>query len=207
MNIGEKIKTLRLELGLTLEEVGQIAGVGKSTVRKWESGQIANMRRDKIALLAKALRVTPAALMGWEENEPPLPAEAIPYTPMPRIPIMGLVRAGAGGVALEDPCGYETADVRNPEEYFFLRVVGDSMTPDISEGDLALVHKQPDVESGELAVAIIDGEEGTIKKLIKKPGSLILQAFNPAHPPRIFIGEEMNSVCIAGKVVRTVRMW
>ena len=207
MNFGEKIKALRLELGLTLEEVGQIVGVGKSTVRKWESGQIANMRRDKIALLAKALHVAPATLMGWEEPAPALPANTIPYTPMPRIPIIGSVRAGAGGLALEEPSGYESADVRNPEEYFFLRVVGDSMTPDINEGDLALIHKQPDVESGELAVAIIDGEEGTIKKVIKKPGSLILQAFNPAHPPRIFIGEEMNSVCIVGKVIRTVRTW
>lgn len=207
MNFGDKIKALRLELGLTLEEVGQIVGVGKSTVRKWESGQIANMRRDKIALLAKALRVAPATLMGWETSEPPLPSNAIPYTPMSRIPIIGSVRAGAGGLAMEEPSGYEFADVRNPDEYFFLRVVGDSMTPDINEGDLALIHKQPDVESGELAVAVIDGEEGTIKKIIKKSGSLVLQAFNPAHPPRLFIGEEMNEVQIVGKVVRTVRIW
>jgi len=66
MTFGEKIKALRLERGMTLEQVGDIVGVGKSTVRKWESGQIANMRRDKIALLAKALGVTPGYLMGWE---------------------------------------------------------------------------------------------------------------------------------------------
>lgn len=69
MEFGEKIKALRIEQGLTLEAVGERVGVGKSTVRKWESGQIANMRRDKIALLAKALNVTPAYLMGWKEDE------------------------------------------------------------------------------------------------------------------------------------------
>lgn len=207
MEFGDRIRARRLELGLTLEEVGRIAGVGKSTVRKWESGQIANMRRDKIALLAGALQLEPAALMGWESKEPPLPTDAIPYTQMPRIPVIGSVRAGAGGPALEEPDGYESADVRHPEEYFYLRVVGDSMSPDITEGDLALIHRQPDVESGALAVAVIDGEEGTIKKIIKKPGSLILQAFNPAHAPRIFIGPEMSAVTIAGKVVRTVRSW
>ena len=68
MTFGEKIKALRLERGMTLEQVGDIVGVGKSTVRKWESGQIANMRRDKIALLAKALGVTPGYLMGWDTN-------------------------------------------------------------------------------------------------------------------------------------------
>ena len=68
MNLGEKIKMLRLQQGLTLEEVGNRVGVGKSTVRKWESGQIANMRRDKIALLAKALNTTPSYLMGWGED-------------------------------------------------------------------------------------------------------------------------------------------
>lgn len=67
MDLGEKIKYLRTSQGMTLEEVGNAVGVGKSTVRKWESGQIANMRRDKIALVAKALHVTPSYLMGWDE--------------------------------------------------------------------------------------------------------------------------------------------
>lgn len=67
MDLGEKIKYLRTSQGMTLEEVGDAVGVGKSTVRKWESGQIANMRRDKIALVAKALHVTPSYLMGWDE--------------------------------------------------------------------------------------------------------------------------------------------
>ena len=67
MELYEKIKYLRAERGLTLEDVGNYVGVGKSTVRKWECGQIANMRRDKIAKLAEVLGVTPAYLMGWEE--------------------------------------------------------------------------------------------------------------------------------------------
>ena len=67
MDIGERIRYLRTSQGMTLEEVGDAVGVGKSTVRKWESGEIANMRRDKIALVAKALHVTPSYLMGWDE--------------------------------------------------------------------------------------------------------------------------------------------
>lgn len=67
--LSRKIKDLRLKRGMTLEQVGDIVGVGKSTVRKWETGMIANMKRDKIALLAQALGTTPAYLMGWDDDE------------------------------------------------------------------------------------------------------------------------------------------
>ena len=69
--MSRKIKELRLAKGMTLEQVAEIVGVGKSTVRKWETGMIANMKRDKIALLAKALSTTPAYLMGWKEDTSP----------------------------------------------------------------------------------------------------------------------------------------
>ena len=68
--MAQRIKELRKEKGLTLEQVADIVGVGKSTVRKWETGMIANMKRDKIASLAQALGTTPAYLMGWTEEEP-----------------------------------------------------------------------------------------------------------------------------------------
>ena len=68
-DMARRIKELRQEKGLTLEQVATIVGVGKSTVRKWETGMIANMRRDKIAALAKALGTTPMSLMGWEVEE------------------------------------------------------------------------------------------------------------------------------------------
>jgi transcriptional regulator with XRE-family HTH domain len=68
MSIGTKIKYRRTELDLTLEQLGNMVGVGKSTVRKWETGDIANMKRDKIALLAKALNVSPTFLMDLDED-------------------------------------------------------------------------------------------------------------------------------------------
>lgn len=66
MEMGERIKMLREQRGMTLEELGDKVGVGKSTVRKWETGAIANMRRDKIQKLADALGVSPGYLMGWD---------------------------------------------------------------------------------------------------------------------------------------------
>ena len=66
------IKSRRIELNLTLEQVGDLVGVGKSTVRKWETGDIENMKRDKIVKLAKALRVSPSYIMGIEDEQPQL---------------------------------------------------------------------------------------------------------------------------------------
>ena len=135
-------------------------------------------------------------------------ADTIPYTPpRARVPIIGVVRCGAGGLALEEPLGFEGADVANAEDYFYLRATGDSMEPKIFEGDLVLIHRQPDVENGEMAVVVVDGKEGMLKQVIKKPGALILQSYNPAHPPRVFIGEEMQMVEIAGKAVSMLRKW
>lgn len=71
MSTGERLKQRRLELGMTLEQVGDIVGVSKSTVRKWETGLIANMRRDRIALYAEALQVSPAFIIGVDEDEDP----------------------------------------------------------------------------------------------------------------------------------------
>lgn len=69
MEMGEKIKMLREQKSMTLEELGNKVGVGKSTVRKWENGMIANMRRDKIAKIANALDCSPAYLLGWDQKE------------------------------------------------------------------------------------------------------------------------------------------
>lgn len=68
-NMGERIKARRIELELTLEELGEMVGAGASTVRKWETGFIKNMRSDKIKRVAEALQVTPAYLMGWDESQ------------------------------------------------------------------------------------------------------------------------------------------
>jgi repressor LexA len=85
------------------------------------------------------------------------------------------------------------------------RAEGDSMEPEIHDGDICLVHLQEEVPDGALAVVVIcDGveeAEGTIKRIHKADGAVILQATNPAYPPRIFTGDKANNVRIVGRVV------
>lgn len=205
----ENIKKYRKQAGLTQEELAKKAGyTDRSSIAKIESGHV-DLTQSKIRQFAEIFGVTPSALMGLDaekEARPALP-DAIPYTPMPLVRVAGAVRCGPGGLAIEEDLGYERADVPNAKDYIYLRATGDSMAPQICEGDLALVHLQPDVESGELAVVVIDGEEGMLKRVIKREGALILQSFNASVEPRIVVGEALNDVAIVGKVVQTVRKW
>lgn len=91
-SMANKIRILRQERGLTLEQVAEVVGVGKSTVRKWETGMIANMRRDKIADLAKALGTTPAYLMGWEDQEEQEPSPSEPVLTEGELALLDLFR-------------------------------------------------------------------------------------------------------------------
>lgn len=203
MALKDRLKQRRMELDMTLEDVAQRIGTTRQTIQKYESGVVSNIPSDKIESLAQALGTTPAFLMGWDDGS----ALQNELQQASRIPIVGTVKAGYNGLAYEEDLGYDYADVKNPAQYLYFQVRGDSMSPQIPEGCLALVRKQPDVESGDLAVVVIDGEEGTLKKVTKQHGALVLQAFNPNVPPRIITGESLESLYIIGKVVETKNKW
>lgn len=203
LNTGQKIKFLREQLNLTLEQVGNIVGVGKSTVRKWETGEIANMRRDKIAALAKALHTTPAYLMDWKEETD----QNEHLVKGIQIPILGYVRAGYPIYAEENIIDYEEISnaMAAKGEFFGLRICGISMEPRMFEGDIVIVRKQPDIESGEIAVVLVNGSDGTVKKVIKSDNGIMLVPLNSNcdYEPHFYSNEEIQTlpVTIAGKVV------
>lgn len=117
MTFGEKIKALRDQRGMTLEQVGDLVGVGKSTVRKWESGQIANMRRDKIALLANALGVTPGYLMGWEDEDPAQQAREELAEDPDRKALLNLARYGSAQDVKQVAALIDALRATNPDFY------------------------------------------------------------------------------------------
>lgn len=192
------LKKRRQELNMTLEEVGNIVGVGKSTVRKWETGDIANMKIDKVALLAKALKTTPSMILGTETAEAEFPSPV-------RIPVLGKVAAGIPIEAVEDILDYEeiSADMAAKGDYFALQIQGNSMEPRICPNDVVIVRCQPDVENGEIAVVLVNGENATCKKIVKQPNGISLVSLNPAYPPMFYTNEEITSlpVTILGKMV------
>ena len=189
MELSEKIKMLRIQNGLTLEEVGNIVGVGKSTVRKWESGEIANMRRDKIALLAKALHVTPGYLMGWEAdaaNE--MTAKVI------LVPVLGTIPAGITIEAIEDVLDWEELPgemARGGKEYFALRIKGDSMYPRYETGDVVIFRKQDTCENGQDCAVMVNGDDATFKRVRLSENGITLQPLNPEYEPMVYSNEDV----------------
>lgn len=199
MNIGDIMRTRRQELGLTLEEVGDYVGVGKSTVRKWEHGDIENMKRDKIALLSKILKLSPLTFITGEV-EYGIPDNIIPLPKMKKIPLLGTIACGEPILATENIEALINAD-ENLSADFALRCKGDSMiNARIFDGDIVYIREQPDVEDGEIAAVLI-GEEATLKRVYKYPSKVVLRPENPLYDDMIYSKEEMNEVRILGKAV------
>lgn len=208
MEIKDIVKTRREELGLTLEEVGQAVGVSKTTVQRWESGKIKNLRRDKIADLASALQISPDKLILPDSNSQIDfsklgNTEILPVPSGKRIPIIGTIACGTPILAQENITGYIDVDPSDNSD-FALICKGDSMYPKFMDGDVVLVQSQPTVENGTMAAVLI-GDEATLKRVYIRENSLILAPENLNYEPIHLTGEEMNNVLVLGKATGLIR--
>lgn len=212
-SVGKLIYDRRTELGITQKEVADFVGVSEATVSRWESGHIDNMRRDRIAALSKILRLSPLAIMGIDDTDLSsrlpnmVPIDARTF----RVPIVGRVAAGRPIVADEEIIGYEYIDnkySKDGHEYFGLRIVGKSMEPTIMDGDIVIVRRQNYVESGEIAIVLIDGEEATAKEVKESADGITLIGHNAAvYTPHFYSAQEVKNlpVQIIGRVVQSIR--
>ena len=188
------LKKRREELNLSQESVAESIGVTKATVSKWEKGDIANMKRDKIALLAKVLKVSPLSILGLED---------VSDSDRVMIPILGTIMCGEPILAEENIEGYreEIADFLPSGELFFLKTKGDSMVPTVPENSYVLLRKEEDVEDGEIAAVIINGDnEATLKRVKRQNGIVMLIADNKDYSPILITPE--NPARIIGKAVK-----
>lgn len=205
MNMGERIKKLREEKGWTQEELGKIIGVQRAAIQKYEKGYVENIKKTNIKLMAEALGVTATYLMGWDDAALIFAEPSASYSTdcanLRLLPVLGVVRAGAPLFAEENIIGYEPAnadEIKNGD-FFYLRVTGDSMTGSrIQEGDLVLVKKQNYIETGQIAVVLVNAEEATLKRVYAQDGQYILQADNPKYPP---VAVAASDMVIIGRVI------
>ena len=117
-------------------------------------------------------------------------------TKIDKIPVLGIVKAGYDYLADENIIGYVTVNdssLKN-EDFFALKVKGDSMVPEIYENDIAIIKKQNDFENGDYVVALINGEEATIKKGYKTDTGLLLQPVNSSFAPLIFDKKDIDTL-------------
>lgn len=206
----DRLRDARKAKRYSQTEVSRMLGVTQQAVGKWETGR-STPDPQTVARLAEILDTTADALLGLQQA--PAAAPAVGRNAFSRyteslVPVVGTVRAGYGALAFEEDYGKEYASVKDPQNYFYLVVKGDSMEPRISDGDLALVHRQSTLENGDLGVLVYGSDgEGTLKKYIQRGNSVILHPFNPAYEELVIKGEELDHLYIAGKVVETKAKW
>lgn len=197
MEIYERIKKRRKEIGLSAEIVAEKLGVSPATIYRYEKNDIKKFPTDILEPLAKVLRTTPSYLLGLDETD----------TNKNRflIPVLGTVRAGIPMETVENIIDYEeiSENMARQGEFFALQIKGDSMQPRICEGDVVIVRKQPDIDSGDVAIVLVGDKEATIKKVQKFHGGINLIPNNPAYDVRTYTNEQIESlpVQILGKVV------
>lgn len=206
MELYKRIKARREELGMSQEELATKLGYkSRSTINKIEMGKN-DITQSKIKAFAQALNTTPAYLMGWEDNNS-IDSNNEKEDTIP-IPIVGEVAAGMGRIADNHTIGYmniPSSWLSSTEEYVLLKISGDSMEPEMHSGDLALIRYQSSVDSGSYAVALIDDENGVIKRVLYGKGWIELQSTNTMYAPRRFEGEDLSRIRIFGLVKKIIR--
>lgn len=203
--IGKRIKQKREELKITQEELAAKLGYkSKTTIAKIENGTN-DIVQSKVVEFARALNTTVAFLMGWDNNIAPITNGTKHKKPGVSINVLGRVAAGVPIEAIEDIIDTEeiSEEMATTGDFFGLQIHGDSMEPKMSEGDVVIVRQQDDAESGEIIIAIINGDEATCKRLKKYADGIMLLSNNPKYDPMVFTNEEVQSkpVRILGKVV------
>ncbi|MCO8193251.1 MULTISPECIES: LexA family transcriptional regulator [Anaerofustis] len=195
---GEKLRALRKKNNMTQVDLAKALDLDKSSIAKYESAGIIPSV-DTLQKIASLFKVSIDYLLN---------AQLYDINNIVNVEIIGTVVAGRDGIATYEFLGVSQAiNINDKEEYKYLKVRGESMSPQIMEGDLALVRLQSDVDSGDLAVVIIDGEEGVIKKVQKTENSISLISFNPMYETRVFVGKDMEKIMIFGKVVKVERCY
>ena len=170
-----------------------------TTFAEWYNGNI-YPRIDKIEILANYFNIKKSDLI---ENKEKLDELGNPVT---SIPLLGTVKAGYDYLAQENWVGkidVETNLVGDGEEYFALKIKGDSMAPVFIEDDIVIIKKQNDCENNEYAIVLVNGDEGTLKKIKKIDNGIILQPLNPAYGPMIYTNEEIDTLPV--KIIGVVK--
>ncbi len=200
MTPGERLKQLRKEHKMTQEQLGEIIGVQKAAIQKYEKGTVQNIKRASLLKLAETLHTTPEYILGWDTPDNIQSAGAIPLV---QIPIIGKVAAGISCFAENNIVGYENVpenEICKNDQYAFLQVTGDSMYPMFMEGDLVLIRVQSSVDSGSYAVVTIDNEDGVVKRVVYGKDFIELQSINPMYPPRRFENGDVLRIRVFGVV-------
>lgn len=206
MNAGRRIAQLREEKGLSQLEFAHKVNINNSVMNRIEKG-IRPIRDDELIAISKCLGVSIDYLLG---NAPAKAVQQKPTGRGVRIPVLGRVVAGIPIEAVEEILDYEeiTPELAATGEFFALQVKGSSMEPTLRDGDVVIVKKQPTVDSGDIAIVLVNGNDATVKEIKESPSGITLIGHNVAvYTPKFYSNREIEElpIQIIGKVVEMRR--
>lgn len=203
MKVGELIQKYREAAGLSVQDLADAIGKDRSTVYRYEKGEIEKLPSDLLVPVANALGVSPAQLIVSKNDNNVLSSENIKnYVPITKkkIPLLGEIAAGQPVYADGHIEEYLPVD-DDLHVDFALKIKGDSMiNANIDDGDIVFVRQQSDVDDGQIAAVLID-DSATLKRVYHMNGFIQLQAENPKYPPMIFGSKNCDDVRILGLAV------
>lgn len=198
--ISERIQERMRDLNLRQADLVERTGISKGALSSYISGRYVP-KQNNIYLIAKALNVNEAWLMGADVPINPVKNSKKGVT----INVLGRVAAGIPIEAIENIIDTEeiSEQLASTGEFFGLQIYGDSMEPRMYENDVVIVRKQDDAESGDIVIAMVNGNDATCKRLMKYAGSIALLSLNPKYEPMMFTEKDIEEkpVRIIGKVV------
>jgi len=200
--ITERVIALIKQQGMKDKDFCTLIDISASTFANWKQ-RGTDPKAKHISAIANFFGVSEEYLITGNTSDP---LYAGVFTNPVSIPVLGRVQAGIPIEAIQDILDYEEipADMAKQGEYFALKVRGDSMEPKISESDVVIVRKQSDVESGEIGIVLVNGEDATVKRIVKHDeGGISLIPLNAIYPPQYYTENEIETfpVNILGKVV------
>lgn len=198
-----RIKELRKANKFTLERLAKKIGVAPNTLNQYELER-REAPYDILKELAKIFCVSIDYLLGDDNNTK--------NNKGIKIPVLGRIPAGIPIEAIQEILDYEeiSEEMAKNGEYFALKVKGNSMSPEITDGEVAIVRKQEDADSGSICVIMVNGDEATLKRIKKSEQGITLIPTNSAEfNPIFYTNEEIEKlpVRILGKVVETRKTW
>lgn len=207
VSVGQRIKRQRELRGLSLQDVADRLAVNRSSVMRWENGEINRIKLPFIEKLAQILETSPGYLMGYAEYDRDGNGRSCAPEEGCFLPVLENVKTPEELLQRENATRYELADGRlRYERCLFLTVHGDSMAPRLEEGDRLLVKQQNYLEDGQLGIFILDENTYLIRELHRTDG-YELRAYNPYYPALRFDEAETEKVQIFGRVLESKRNW
>lgn len=189
--------------------VAKKLNISSGSVTNWKKGVVP--QDTTLIKIADYFGVTVDYLLGKEDERPTEPRQSLTQLDAERvhmIPLFENVSAGFGSLAMNEVVDYIPLYFTNSteaQETICIRVRGDSMSPRIEDGDIVQVRKQDTVDSGAIAVVLLDGDEGLVKNVLYGDGWLELRSLNPLYKPMRFNGPDTMRVRTVGLVTRIIK--